>query len=251
MNLKNKRILGINISFYQYQEAIKKIINTSLNNTDLRVSPIASHSIIEAQNNSKLKDILNNFDLVLPDGQSLVWAANFLYENAKRERIYGPDLLLRLCERCEKEKIRVILYGNHTGLVSHKIRKKYPKLNTVALPDLKYKKINNTDVKYLLSALNKYKKSIAFIGIGSPAQHILLAELKQIKMPIVAVGAAFNFIAGVQKQAPVWMQKYGFEWLFRLINEPQRLWKRYLIYAPRFVILVIFQKINFLFNNDK
>lgn len=251
MNLKNKRILGINIDFFKYEEVINVIINASLKNKNLLVAPIASHSIIEAQNNSKLKNILNNFDLVLPDGQSLVWVANFIYENSTRERIYGPELLIRLCERCERKKIRVIFYGNHTNLVGRKIKKKYPKVITTVLPDLKYRKIGEEEVNFLLKKLNKYEKSITFIGIGSPAQHYLLAKLDKVKMPVIAIGAAFDFISGIQKQAPIWLQKSGLEWLFRFVCEPKRLWKRYLIYAPLFVILIIFQKINFLFNYDK
>lgn len=249
--MKKYKILKTNVDYLTYKTLINRIIITSKNNQSLIVAPIASHPIVESINNKKLQASLNSFDIVLPDGQPLVWAANFLYGNATRERIYGPDLLLKLCFRCEKEKIRVIFYGNHTNLVGQKLKKKYPKLNIVALPDLKYRKINNADVKYLLNTLSKYKKSTTFIGIGSPAQHILLAELKQIKMPIIAVGAAFDFVSGAKKQAPAFFQREGLEWLFRLINEPRRLWKRYLIYAPLFIFLVFLQKLNILFKNDK
>jgi len=175
----------------------------------------------------------------------LVWAANFLYGNSDRSRIYGPELFLRLCKRCETEKIKIILYGNHTDLVCQKIKNKYPKIDIVVLPDLQYRKVSEVDVKYLLKQINKEKKSIIFIGIGSPAQHYLLAKLDKVKMPIVAVGAAFSFVSGIQKQAPYWMQKSGIAWLFRFACEPKRLWKRYLIYAPLFIILVFLQKIGF------
>lgn len=243
-------ILGINVSFYQYQEMVKKIIDSSLKNVGLQVAPIASHSIVGVQFDKNLKNIFNKFDLVLPDGQSLVWAVNFLYKTSVQDRIYGPDLLLKLCARCEKERIRVILFGNHIDLVNQKIKEKYPKIIATALPDLKYKKINKTDVDYLLKALNKYNKSIMFVGIGSPAQHYLLGELREVKMPIIAVGAAFDFIASVQKQAPKWIQKSGFEWLFRLIQEPKRLWKRYLLYAPMFILLVSLQKLRLLIKKN-
>lgn len=235
-------ILGIKISSYKLDEIIKKIINSSLKNISLSVAPIASHSVIESQFDNNLKNILNKFDLVLPDGQSLIWAERFLYKTSVHKRVYGPDLLLKLCARCEKEKIKVIFYGNHTDLVSQKLKEKYPKLVITALPDLNYKKISNTDVDFLLKTLSKYKKSIIFIGIGSPAQHFLLAKLKKIKTPVIAVGAAFDFLGGTKKQAPIWMRKLGLEWLFRLIQEPKRLWKRYLLIAPAFVLLVLIHK---------
>lgn len=243
-------ILGINIFFCPYQEAIKEIIDSSRTNVKLRVAPIASHSLAEAQIDSRLKNVLNDLDLVLPDGQSLIWAAGFLYRAPVQERIYGPKLLLKLCSRCEKEKIRVILYGNHTNLLGQKLRAIYPKLTITALPDLNYRKIDKADVIFLLKTLNKYKKSIMFLGIGSPAQQYLLAKLQKVKTPIVAIGAAFDFVSGAKKQAPAWMQKNGLEWFFRLITEPLRLWKRYLILAPLFILLVMWQKIGLLMKND-
>ncbi|PIY70747.1 hypothetical protein COY88_03945 [Candidatus Roizmanbacteria bacterium CG_4_10_14_0_8_um_filter_35_28] len=244
--MKKYKILKTTVDFLDYKTLINKIITNCMNNQNLTVAPIASHPVVESIFSKKLQTSLNSFNLVLPDGQSLVWAVNFLYRNSFKERIYGPDLLLKLCSRCEKEKIKTIFCGNRTDLVNNKIKIKYPKLKTIVLPDLNYKKVNNTDVNLLSTTLSKYKKSIIFIGIGSPAQHLLLTKLKQIEKPIIAVGAAFDFISGAKKQAPAFFQRAGLEWLFRLINEPRRLWKRYLIYAPLFIFLVFLQKYNLL-----
>ena len=235
--MKKYKILKNWVNYLDYEILINKVIIASKKNKNLSIAPVASHSIVESIFNKKLRTSLNSFDFVLPDGQSLVWAANFLYGYHIKERIYGPDLLLKLCSHCEKEKIRVIFYGNHTDLVTQKIKKRFPKIIITTLPDLKYKKVKNTDVKYLLDILNKYKKSIAFIGIGSPAQHILLAKLKQAKMP------------KTKKQAHGFFKKTGLEWFFRLMSEPKRLWKRYLIYLPIFIGLIICKRIINLIDN--
>lgn len=244
--MKRYLILGVPISFADYGFFTERIIKASQAGRIFKVAPVASHPIKHAFFENKLKSAFKHFDLILPDGQSLLWAAKKLYGFKAEERIYGPELFMRLLKVAEKSDITVLLYGNETDRLVKKITKILPKLRVINLADLKGKLIDEEDIAQLERRAKKYKRAILFIGIGSPAQHYLVSSLEHIKMPIVAVGAAFDFVAGAKKQAPDWIQDIRLEWLFRLMSEPKRLWKRYLIDAPVFVLLIYLKKLGIL-----
>lgn len=242
--MKKYRILNVNVTYSSYDYFVEKVLVKAKKNRPFKMAPVASHPITKSYFNKNLKRAFDDFDMVLPDGQSLVWAANLLYKANIKERVYGPELFNRIVRRCQEESVRVILYGNHTNVLKNKIKREFKRLKITAFEDLKGRRIDMSMLKYLILKLKKYKRSILFIGIGSPAQHIFLAELEGIRIPAVAVGAAFDFKAGFKKQAPDWIQNSGLEWLFRLTTEPKRLWKRYIIDAPLFVILVCLRKLS-------
>lgn len=242
--MKKYRILNVDINYSSYDYFVEKILRQAINNRPFKMAPVASHPITKSFFNKSLKKALDQFDMVLPDGQSLVWAANMLYKANIKERVYGPELFNRIVEKCQEKDIRVILYGNHTGSLRNKIKREFKKLKVTAFEDLKGREIDIAMQSRLLGELKKYKRSILFVGIGSPAQHLFLANLKGIKIPAVAVGAAFDFKVGFKKQAPDWIQNLGLEWFFRLATEPKRLWRRYLVDAPLFVILVYLRKLS-------
>jgi exopolysaccharide biosynthesis WecB/TagA/CpsF family protein len=241
--MKKYLILGVPISYSDYGYFVERIITAAKRNRLFKVAPVASHPVKKSFFGKKLKKALTGFDLVLPDGQSLVWAARTLYNADIKERIYGPELFNRITQRCEKEKIKILLYGNHTDRLVKNLKSRYKRLSVTNVLNLEGKPVTKEDLTSLVKKLRKYDKSVLFIGIGSPAQHFLMADLKGIGMPVVAVGAAFDFLAGVKKQAPNWVQSIGLEWLFRFLSEPWRLWRRYLIDAPTFVLLVFLQKV--------
>ena len=236
-------IIGTMINPSDYDSAVKRIIGSSLGNRSLTVAPVASHPIVESYFNRKLQLTLNGFDMVLPDGQPIVYAMNFIHCSNIRRRVYGPKLLLKVVEAAGKDDIKIILYGNNTEKLKKVLNAKYKKLTVVAFSDLRQAKIDEEGIARLIGDLKKYRKAILFLGIGSPTQHFLLSKLSKVKMPIIAVGSAFDFIAKIKKQAPGWMGDAGLEWLFRLVQEPSRLWRRYLIFGTVFVFLVLMQKI--------
>lgn len=241
--MKKYPILGIPVSYSNYGYFVERIVSAAKRKTLLKVAPVASHPIENSFFSKRLKKALAGFDLVLPDGQSLIWAAKILYGYHAEERVYGPELLKRIAQRCEQEKIKLLLYGNHTERLVKKLKSQYKKLSVANVEDLEGRSVGKKDISNLISKVKKYNRSVLIIGIGSPAQHFLLADIRGIKMPIVAVGAAFDFLAGVKKHAPDWVQKIGLEWFFRFLSEPTRLWRRYLVDAPLFVIFVLAQKL--------
>lgn len=235
-------VIGTMINPLDYDSTVKRIVQSSLGNRNLSIAPIASHPVVESFFNRNLQFTLNRFDLVLPDGQPVVHAMNFLHGAAMEKRVYGPRLLLETVEAARENGLKILLYGNNTEKLKKVLEAKYKKLTVVAFPDLKQAKVDGKMTDLLVSSLKKYRKAVLFLGVGSPTQHFLLSKLNKVKMPVVAVGSAFDFIAKIKKQAPDWMGDAGLEWLFRLAQEPSRLWRRYLVYGFVFIFLVLMQK---------
>jgi N-acetylglucosaminyldiphosphoundecaprenol N-acetyl-beta-D-mannosaminyltransferase len=209
------------------------------------VAPIATHPIILANENNAIKKILNSFNMVLPNSQYVKWALYYLYNLSIKDRVYGPKLFLKVCEQAEINKIKIFLYGNNIKLLKQSLVERFPKLQLYGL-DLNYRKINiNKDCKSLINIFIKSKAKIITVGLGSPLQHEVAYRLRKIHLPIIMVGAAFDFISGLKNQAPEWMQNTGLEWLYRFWQEPRRLWIRYLWYGPLFIYLVLSHKFKF------
>ena len=200
------------------------------------IAPLATHPVVEAQFDSKLKKIYNDMAYVVPDGY-VVWAIQFLYRITSQERIYGPELLIKTCKACEESHTTIFLCGNNCDVLRKKLRRLFPHLEIAGAFDLQQQKIDIASINAIQNAIEKTKASIVLIGIGSPSQHILASRLN-VDKTIVCVGAGFNIVSGWEKQAPVWMRENGLEWAYRLIQSPKRLWKRYLIFGPLFLFFV-------------
>ncbi len=235
-------LLGIKVSPVDYEYVTREVIKNAKHKKHFSVAPVASHPIVLSISDQSLRKILNSFQLIIPDSQYVKKALDFIYGVKLRERVYGPELFLNICRNAEKEKIKIFLMGNEIRFVKNTLNKLYPAL-IVDGYDLKGKIMSEIKINDLQLKSNDRISKIIFIGIGSPNQYFLMEKLNKVHYPIIGVGAAFDFVSGAKPQAPLWMQKKGLEWLFRLKTEPKRLWKRYLIYGPFFIILVIYQKI--------
>ncbi len=231
-------ILGVEITACDYDFLVKQIFK--FKNKKKVFAPIASHPVVLAYYNNEFKKILNSFDYPLPDSQWVRWSLFFLYKICLPTRIYGPDLFLKICKKADLEKKTIYLIGNQIGLLKKKLGLNFPHLRIRGY-DLKNKLLNNLIIEDINKDIKRQKIDIVLIGIGSPNQHYLAYSLK-IKKPIVCIGAAFDFISGVKKQAPRWMGEMGLEWFWRMLNEP-RLIKRYLYYGVLFVVLVLRQRL--------
>ena len=245
-------VLGINVTACNYSYVVDLIEKSIKFKKKLVIAPIASHPIILAYFNEKLRKIINKIDLVAPDSQYVRLALWFLYGVELKDRVYGPELTSRLCKTAEKKEYKIFLYGNNIPKIKLQLDKLYPKIKICGFIDLNYKKPRKNNLQILKREIYKKKPDLLLFGLGSPRQQIVASELRnQINMPIICVGAAFDFISGAKKQAPKWMQKNGLEWLFRLINEPIRLWKRYLIDGTTFIALILIKKLLAVYQNNE
>ena len=199
-----------------------------------------------AQDDPTALRALQRADMVTTDGMPLVWLQKRA-GYAQAERVYGPDLFLQLCARTSTQPIKHFFLGGTPGVAEKLIAvlvDKYPGIGIAGheAPNVSQPLKINTE---LVERLNASGADVIWVGLGSPKQDLWMDVYRPaLNAPLlVGVGAAFDFIAGVKPQAPRWMMRAGLEWLFRLITEPRRLWKRYLVYNTRFIYAILISRI--------
>jgi N-acetylglucosaminyldiphosphoundecaprenol N-acetyl-beta-D-mannosaminyltransferase len=245
-NLGKKNILGIMIDAVDYEAAVAFVFQCVRQKRGAMVSALAVHGVMTGVLDPAHKFRLNHFDLLVPDGQPVRWVMNWLYGTKLRERVYGPELMLKICDKAAKDATPIYLYGS-TELVVTSLRESlarmFPRINIVGSEPSAFRKLSVDEKSALQRRIRSTGASIVFVGLGCPRQEIFAYELRDsLSAPVLAVGAAFPLLAGILPQAPPWMQRLGLEWLFRLLAEPRRLWRRYLLLNPAYLVLVALQR---------
>jgi N-acetylglucosaminyldiphosphoundecaprenol N-acetyl-beta-D-mannosaminyltransferase len=237
-----KTIIGIRVDTCSYISLVNQIIGW-LNQDLSRYICIANvHVLMEAHDSAAYRNSLNQADMVTPDGMPLVWMLRL--KGAKdQQRVYGPNLMLYVLEMAGKEQIPVGLYGGDAPTLEKlvlNLNELYPALKIAYAYSPPFRALTERESANIKNEIIASGARILFVGLGCPKQEIWMAEQRG-RLPIVmlGVGAAFDFHAGLKRQSPAWMQQLGLEWLFRLIQEPRRLWRRYLYNNPRFIFLAI------------
>jgi N-acetylglucosaminyldiphosphoundecaprenol N-acetyl-beta-D-mannosaminyltransferase len=244
-NAGKRNVLGILMNVADYEGAVDFVVRAARERRSAAVSALAVHGLMTGVLNREQKFRLNHFDLLVPDGQPVRWVLNWLYCAGLRDRVYGPTLTLEICARAAGEGLPVYFYGSTTEvLVSlrRNLEARFPRLIIAGMEPSKFRRLNPDEKIELATRIRASGAAIAFVGLGCPRQEAFAYEFRDhLQMPILAVGAAFPFLAGIAPQAPHWMQDAGLEWFFRLLAEPRRLWRRYLLLNPAYVCLVAMQ----------
>lgn len=240
-----RKVLGIQIDVVDYAGAIEAIIDAARSRQPFAVTALAVHGLMTGVLDNEQRYRLNCFDLAVPDGQPVRWALNWLHSAGLRDRVYGPNLTLGVCRRAEQEGLSVYFYGSTPetlSLMKENLARKFPRLLVAGATCSKFRRLTSVEKEDLVTKIRESRASIVFVGLGCPRQEVWAYEFRNaLCIPILAVGAAFPFIAGTLSQAPPWMQRRGLEWLFRLRTEPLRLWKRYLLLSPLYLLLLFLQ----------
>jgi N-acetylglucosaminyldiphosphoundecaprenol N-acetyl-beta-D-mannosaminyltransferase len=206
------------------------------------------HMVMEAHDSSSFRKIVNDADLVTPDGMPLVWMMRLKGEH-KQERVYGPTLMLQVLDMAQRNKIPVGFYGGSPDVLNtlvERMHEKYPALIIKFSLSPHFGQMSAEEDKLVVEMIRQSAIRILFVGLGCPKQEIWMAAHKdKIPAVMIGVGAAFDFHAGKKAQSPSILQRIGLEWLFRLFHEPKRLWRRYLYNNPRFVFLAIADLLGF------
>jgi N-acetylglucosaminyldiphosphoundecaprenol N-acetyl-beta-D-mannosaminyltransferase len=231
-------ILGIRVDISSYSEFIDHVASSLYKRRNGYVCVANVHMIMEAHRDKEFKAIVNNAFFVTPDGMPIVWGLKLLgYKQAIR--LYGPSLSLLLCEYAAKNSIPVGFLGGSSETLQNlvpNLKNRYPELHIAYTYSPPFKALTEEENGDIVSKINKSGTKILFVGLGCPKQERWMAAHKdEVNALMIGVGAAFDFHAGMKPQAPAWMQRAGLEWLFRLISEPRRLWRRYLYHNPRFI----------------
>ena len=246
-DLKKYSLFGVHYSATDYEEASTILVARAKENTSYTFSALAVHGLVEAYNCAAFLKTVNSIDMVVPDGQPVRWALNSLHKVGLKDRVYGPDLALHVLRKANSEKLKIYLFGSTqttleklTGFItSH-----YPDLEVCGIHPDRFREATEEEDLADIEKINKSGAHIVLVGRGCPRQERWVnAHKGKINAVMLAIGAAFDFHARVSKQAPFWMQKNGLEWLYRLYQEPGRLWKRYLLTNSMFIFLFFKKKI--------
>jgi N-acetylglucosaminyldiphosphoundecaprenol N-acetyl-beta-D-mannosaminyltransferase len=245
--IEKRKLFGVNYAITDYEAASDIIIDNAKENRSFGVSALAVHGLIESVKDNNLGELVNKINLVVPDGQPIRWALNSLFKVGLKDRVYGPTLTKYVLEKANRDNLKVYLYGsteNTLNKFQHFINQNYPSVVIAGVHIDRFREATPEEDLADIKKINDTQANIVLVGRGCPRQEKWVANhLGKVNSAMMAVGAAFDFHAGTVKQAPSWMQKRGLEWLFRLIQEPQRLWKRYLLTNSHFIYLFFMYKL--------
>ena len=240
-------VLGIEINAVDFDTALDRILSAAKDSKPLAVSALAVHGLMTGVLDPVHRYRLNRFDMLLPDGQPVRWALNWLHGAKLRDRVDGPSLMLKTCERAADQQTPIFLFGGTQELLtelSQKLQTRFPKLQIAGTRASKFRQLSAEERRELVDEIRASGAAITFVGLGCPRQEVWAFELREaLSMPILAVGAAFNFHCDQLARAPRFMQRNGLEWLFRLAHEPRRLWRRYLLLNPLYLSLLLLQMV--------
>lgn len=240
-------ILGVNVSAINMQDALDVIDGWVKNHDHQYVTITGVHGVMESQRDPAIRDMHNRAGLVTPDGMPLVWISHRRGFHSV-DRVYGPDLMLEICRVSAETGYRHFFYGGGDGvadLLVARLRERFPHLEVAGTYTPPFRPLTEAEDADIVRRINESRADIVWVGLSTPKQEKWMSShLGRIDAAVmIGVGAAFDFHAGLKQQAPRWMQRRGLEWLFRLVSEPRRLGRRYLINNPSFIILVLLQEL--------
>ena len=237
-------ILGTRIDPTSYGEATAMIAEWAAHSLSKYVCVATVSQVMEGHDTPAFQAVMNEADLVTPDGMPLVWGLRLL-GCKEATRVYGPDLTPIVLARAAADGLPVGFYGGSPHVLDRFVQimtARFAELNVVYAYSPPFRAMSPDEDRRIVQEINDSGARILFVAIGNPAQELWMAAHRaKIQAVTIGVGAAFDFLTGAKRQAPRWMMRVGMEWLFRLATEPRRLWKRYLKHNPRFVILFAIQ----------
>lgn len=242
IDLGRHSVLGTPIDAVDYDAAINRILDAAHRKAPFACTAVAVHAIMTGVHDREHLYRLQHLDLLVPDGQPVRIALRILHGARLRDRVYGPELMLRICEQCATRRLPVFLFGS-TALVLDKLEKrlraKFPALEIAGSLASRFRTLSEDEARDLAAGIYDSGAAVTFVGLGCPRQEVWAYEFApRVSMPVVAVGQGFELNAGTRPRPPAWMQRCSLEWLFRLGHEPRRLWRRYLLLGPEFVFRV-------------
>jgi len=237
------RVLGVKVDALQIPQVVQQIETWILRREACcYIAVTGMHGVMEAQHDAEFKMVLNSAALVVPDGMPLVWLGRLRGFRLAR-RVYGPELMLSVCERTAPGGARHFFFGGAPEVpekLAQSLRDRFPGLNVVGAYSPPYRPVTLEEDEEIIAAINAAAPDVLWVGLSTPKQEKwMYAHCDRLRVPVlIGVGAAFDINSGMKQQAPIWMREHGMECFFRLIQEPQRLWRRYILYGSQFIFYV-------------
>lgn len=239
-------VLGVMIDAVDYEAAVARIIDAAKDGRSYSVSALAVHGVMTGVDDPEHLTRLNRMDLVTPDGQPVRWAMNWMHGTELPDRVYGPNLTLDVCRAAAEADLPVYFYGSTQDTLDHlatRLPTLVPGIRIAGMQPSRFRQSTPDELDEIAADIRASGAAICMVGLGCPRQEVFAYEnAERLSMPLLAVGAAFDFHAGLQPEPPAWVQRAGLQWFQRLIGNPRRLWRRYLILNPRYVVAVLRQR---------
>lgn len=245
--INKKKLFTVNYAITNYEEASDLIIKKGLNKESFGVSALAVHGLIESVKNRSFQTILEKIDLIVPDGQPVRWALNSFHKVRLKDRVAGPILTRYVLAKAHQLKFKIYLYGSIPQTLAKMqlyIKNNYPDIQICGTHADRFREATLEEDIEDVKKINNSNANLVLVGRGCPRQEKWVAQhIGKIDAPMMAIGAAFDFFAGNIHHAPQWMQNTGLEWFYRLVQDPKKLWKRYLITNSHFLYLFFICKL--------
>lgn len=240
VDLAPKRdLFGVGVSITTYEDATARIIQAAKEGRSYGVSALAVHGLMEAVDDAHFRSQVNDLELVTPDGQPVRWALNLLHRVGMKDRVYGPDLTWHVLGAAARDGIGVYLFGSTAAVCAafrSNIELRFPTIRIVGEQPDRFREATPDEDAADVARMNDSGAGVVLVGRGCPRQEKWVAAHRgRVNAAMLAVGAAFDYGAGHLSPPPVWVQRVGLQWLFRLGQDPARLWRRYLVTNTKFI----------------
>jgi N-acetylglucosaminyldiphosphoundecaprenol N-acetyl-beta-D-mannosaminyltransferase len=238
-------VLGINVSAIDLDRAVEMADRWIAAENRGYICVTGVHGIMEAQSDSELRHILNNAFINAPDGMPMSWVGRLQGFN-KMDRVFGPDLMASLCQISVERNYRHFLYGGESGvaeLLKQRLESKFPGLQIVGTYTPPFRNLTDEEEEEIFRQVQELQPHILWVGLSTPKQERFMARyVDRLQVPLmVGVGAAFDYHTGRISDCSDWIKRAGLQWLHRLLQDPGRLWKRYLKNNPAFLWQIALQ----------
>lgn len=242
-----KKLFSVTYSITNYDAASDLIVEKALAKQSFGISALAVHGLIESVKNKTFRTCLEKLDLIVPDGQPVRWALNSFYKVHLKDRVAGPILTRHVLAKADRHQLRVYLYGSVPATLEKMqafIKEQYPNIVICGVHADRFRDATPEEDAEDIEKINRSGAHLVLVGRGCPRQEKWVsAHIGTINAPMMAIGAAFDFFAGNIKHAPGWMQNFGLEWFYRLVQDPKKLWRRYLTTNAHFIYLFFLCKL--------
>ncbi|AUP79378.1 WecB/TagA/CpsF family glycosyltransferase [Flavivirga eckloniae] len=238
--MKKINILNTSIHNLSMEETLQSIEFAIENNRQLHHVVVNAGKIVAMQSDLRLRQSVNECDLINADGQAVVWASKIL-KKPLQERVAGIDLMINLVELANKKNYKIFFFGAKESIVKEVVNDYSNQYSPDIIAGYRNGYFKKEEEKEIANQIVNSGANILFVAISSPTKENFLYENREVLKKVnfvMGVGGSFDVVAGLVKRAPLWMQKYGLEWFYRFIQEPKRMWKRYLVGNAKFILLV-------------
>jgi N-acetylglucosaminyldiphosphoundecaprenol N-acetyl-beta-D-mannosaminyltransferase len=246
-DLGKRNVLGVLVDAVDRESAVARVLDAAREGRPYGVTALAVHGVMTGVDDDEHRYRLNHLDLVTPDGQPVRWAINLLHGAGLTERVYGPDLMRDVCRAAAGADLPIYLYGTTDETLKRlriALEVSYPGIMVAGSSPSRFGRTTPDEKEEITRRIVGSGARIAFVGLGCPRQEVFAYEYRdELRMPVIAVGAAFDYLAGTLREPPAWVQRWGLQWLWRLVQDPVRLWERYTVLNARYVSRLMLQRL--------